>query len=145
MNLVTENMDDIDTFPAALLQAGFHMAQLPCLKTDIGIPDFTLAAGLPHFGHLAASPIALHQAMNGNPMLTSTSMSSAPLSANSDASFENLQASMPYPYYFGGFQQNQSNPQSSQDELNANNMFQSSHGMLGPALYDNEHQTAAAV
>ncbi|KAK9894107.1 TEA-domain-containing protein [Cystobasidium minutum MCA 4210] len=144
MNLVTENMDDIDSFPAALFQAGFHMAQLPCLKTDVTIPDFTLA-GLPTLGQLAASPISLQQAMNGNPMLAGNHMAAPPHSAHSDVSFDNLQTSMPFPYYFAGMQQQQPNAQFAQEDTQAGNFFQNSHGMLGPALYDNEHQGATAV
>lgn len=156
MNLVTENMDDIEGFPAALLQAGFHMAQLPCLKTDIIVPHFTLGGGLPTLGHLSASPMSLHQAMNGNPLLGNT-LPGPPLSGSSDVSFENMQASMPYPnYYFGSFQQPphqqqqlQSQQQSlsqfpQQDEGSSTNVFQNGHhGMLGPALYDNESHTAS--
>lgn len=144
MNLVTESMDDIEGFPAALLQAGFHMAQLPCLKTDVVIPNFTtLGAGLPTLGQLAASPLALHQAMAGNPMLSNNGLHCPPLTASSDASFEQMQASMPYPsFYFGSFGSQNS---TGQDENGSNQFSQSSHGMLGPALYDNESQTTTAA
>ncbi|CAD6563703.1 MAG: Trimeric GatFAB AmidoTransferase(AdT) complex subunit [Cyphobasidiales sp. Tagirdzhanova-0007] len=52
MDLVTESMDDTDSFPAALLHAGFGMAQIPCIKTDIAPMDH-LQIGL------AASPMGL--------------------------------------------------------------------------------------
>ena len=52
MNLVTESIDDSDSFPAALLQAGFGMAQIPCIKTDI------VSMSPAQIG-LAASPMGL--------------------------------------------------------------------------------------
>lgn len=137
MNLVTESMDDIEGFPAALLQAGFHMAQIPCLKTDVMIPNFTT------LGSVGYPQLALHQAMAaGNQMLNNGLNCAVPplTSASSEASFEQMQNSMPYPsFYFGAFGGTQQSSSVQQEDS------QNSHGMLGPALYDNESQTATAV
>jgi hypothetical protein len=142
MNLVTENMEDVEGFPAALLQAGFHMAQIPCLKMDHTLPNFALGVGLPTLAGLAASPMPLHQALPGslssNMPVYATGQMDGTIN-NADTSY---QSSMPYPpFYFGGKDGFYNSPHKSATSASSqqNNSYDQDHTVLGPALYENEN------